>query len=198
MKKWIRRISVSLLLASSEMLLGLLLLINPAGLTGFVIVSIGILMLLGGIYHLFRYIRLPREEAAATWKLSSGAALLAAGIYAVISRNSLAQILGTLTTLFGLVVMAAAFMKLQISVDAWRGKRPYWYLMVISFLTMDIQAMLLLINPYSESSVWIFNGIVLILLALLDCAYFILGKIKKPSSVSSEAGMEEQSVSAPQ
>ncbi|MBO4367894.1 MAG: DUF308 domain-containing protein [Clostridia bacterium] len=196
MKKWIRRISFSLMLSLSELLLGLLLLINPTGLTDFVIVLIGILMLAGGIYHLFRYIRLPREEAASTWKLSSGAALLAAGIYAVISRHSLEQILGTLTTLFGLVVMAAAFMKLQISVDAWRGKRPFWYLMVISFLLTDIQAMLLLINPYSESSVWIFNGIALILLSLLDCAYFILGKIKKPHNVSAEADIEEQAASA--
>ena len=89
MKEWIKKISVSLMLAVCELLLGILLLVNPVGLTSFVIVALGVLLLLLGALHLFQYTRLPREEAAKTWKLASGAGLHCAGsgVYEIADRG---------------------------------------------------------------------------------------------------------------
>ena len=114
MKEWIKKISVSLMLAVCELLLGILLLVNPVGLTSFVIVALGVLLLLLGALHLFQYTRLPREEAAKTWKLASGAGLLAIGISIIANQPWMVEMMGTLTTLYGIIVLAAAFMKLQI------------------------------------------------------------------------------------
>ena len=179
MKNRIKKISVSLMLAACELLLGLLLLINPTGLTSVVIIALGILLMALGAFHLFQYIRLPQEEAAKTWKLASGAGVLAIGVAFIANQHWMVQILGTLMTLYGGIALAAAFMKMQIAVDALRFKRPFWHLMAISFLVTIILAVLLFINLFAESAVWTVTGIVLLGLALLDTVYFILGRTKK-------------------
>ena len=179
MKNWTRKISVSLMLAVCELLLGILLLVNPVGLTSFVITALGVIVLLLGVLHLYRYIRLPREEAAQTWKLAIGTGLLAVGIFVMINQPWMVEMMGTLTTLYGIIVLAAAFMKLQIAVDALRGKRPFWYLMAISFVVTAVLVTLLFIGVFAENAVWIVTGIALIVLAVLDAVYFILGRTKK-------------------
>ena len=181
MKDWIRKISVSLLLAACEIALGLLLLINPVGLTSMVIILLGILLLLLGGYHLYRYIRLPREDAAKTWKLATGVGVIALGISAIANQHWLVQVLDAVTTLYGAMLLAAAFMKLQIAVDALRGSRPAWYLMAVSFLVTAVLATLLFLNIIPESAVWIVTGIVLLILAVLDGVYFVLGRKKTES-----------------
>lgn len=179
MKEWMKKISVSLMLSVCEVLLGLSLLMDPVGLASVVIIASGVILALLGALNLYKYVRLPREEAAKTWKLAEGACLLAVGIVCVVNQPWMVQVMGTLTTLYGILTLASAFMKLQIGVDALRGKRPFWYLMVISFVFTAVLAALLIVNPFTEGSVWIVSGVALLALAVLDAAYFILGRRKK-------------------
>ena len=149
------------------------------GLTSAVIIALGVLLIILGAFHLFQYIRLSREEAAKTWKLATGAGILAIGIAFIANQHWMVQMLGTLTTLYGGIMLAAAFMKLQMAVDALRYKRPSWYLMAISFVLTAVMAPLLFINPFAGSAVWIVTGIVLLALAALDAVYFFWAKRKK-------------------
>ena len=179
MRDWIRKLSVSLMLAAGELLLGLLLLISPKELTSVVIIALGgFLVLLGG-WHIYQYIRLQREEAAKTWKLATGAGLLVVGISAIINQSWLVTMLGTLTTLYGGVALVAAFMKLQIAVDALRSSRPCWYLMAVSCLLSAILSTMLFMNLLGETSVWVFTGVGLVVLAVLDAVYFFLGRTNR-------------------
>ncbi len=176
MKDWIKKISVTLALAILELLLGILLLCNPVGLSSIVIVAAGLLLILVGACHLYGYIRLSREEAARTWKLASGAGILTIGITAIANQHWMVQILGTLTALYAILVLASACMKLQIAVDAVRCSRKCWYLMAVSFLLSTVLAVLLLLNPFAENVIWVFTGIALIVIAVLDGVYFVLGR----------------------
>lgn len=182
MKDGIKKVSVSVILAVCELLLGLLLLINPVGLVSVAIIAIGIILILLGVLNLYKYCRLPKEEAAKTWDLAVGAGLLAIGISFVSNQGQMVQMIGTMTTLYGGLTLAGAFMKLQMGVDALRGSRPYWYLMAISFAATAILSTLLFTNPFGESAIWIISGIVLLMLAVLDAAYFILGRKKKDAA----------------
>ena len=179
MKEWVQKISVILVLAACELLLGILLLVNPVGLTGFVIMALGVLLMILGVINLFQYIRLPLAEAAKTWNLATGAGLLAIGLSVLGNQTWMQEMVGTQTTLYGLVLMIAAFMKLQITVDALRYKYAYWYLMAISFVATGVLAALLFGGVFAENVVWIVTGIAMIALALLDAAYFILGRRKE-------------------
>ena len=77
------------------------------------------------------------------------------------------------------MISVAAFMKLQIAVDALRSRRPFWYLMGAGFLLTATVTALLFLRVFAEGTVWIFSGIFLIVLGVLDCVYFVLGKTKK-------------------
>lgn len=179
MKEWFRKISVSLMLAAGELLLGILLLVSPVELNTFVIVALSALLFLLGAFHLFQYIRLPREEAAKTWKLATGVGLLVVSVFIMANQSWMIQVLGTLTALYGVITLQTVFMKLQIAVDALRSKHPRWYLMGISCLVTAVLTVLLFSGLLAESAVWIVCGIVLILLAVLDAVYFFLGRLKK-------------------
>ena len=74
-------------------------------------------------------------------------------------------------------------MKLQIAVDALRGKRPFWYLMAVSFVVSVVLATLLFLQVFNEGSVWVITGIVLLVTAVLDGVYFFLGRQKKSPAV---------------
>ncbi|MBQ9009367.1 MAG: DUF308 domain-containing protein [Clostridia bacterium] len=176
MSEGLKKISVSVVLAVCELLLGITLLSNPAGLASAVIIVAGVILFIGGAWDLFQYIRLPREEAAKTWKLAEGAGLLAAGLIAICNQHWLVQILGTLTTLYAFVVLASTFMKLQMAVDALRGGRPFWYLMAISTAVALGLFAFLFFHPFQENILWPVSGVVLILLAVLDGVYFWKGR----------------------
>ena len=77
MKDGIKKVSVSVILAVCELLLGLLLLINPVGLASVAIIAIGIILMLLGVANLYRYFPLPKEYAAKAWHLAVGSCLLA-------------------------------------------------------------------------------------------------------------------------
>lgn len=180
MKDWFRKISVSLGMSVCELLLGIALLANPAGLASLVIVIAGVLLIAAGTLNVFRYLRLSREEAMQTWHLAHGAGFLAAGLIAICNQHWLVQVMGTLTTLYAIIVLVFAFMKLQIAVDAFRGGRPFWYLMAISTVCALIIAAMLFFHPFPETATWIVAGVMLFAVAVLDGAYFWLGRRRKP------------------
>lgn len=176
MKVWLNKISISLGLAVCELLLGIALLANPAGLASLVIVIAGMLLIVAGVLNVFRYLRLSREEATQTWHLAHGAGFLAAGLIAICNQHWLVQVMGTLTTLYAIIVLVSAFMKLQIAVDAFRGNRPFWHLMAISTVCALVVTALMFFHPFPEQATWIVSGIVLIAFTILDGAYFWLGR----------------------
>ncbi len=197
MKDKIRKFSVVLLLAAGELLLGILLLVNPKGLTTAVIIGVGIVLIAVGIFKLFRYIRMPREEASLTWDLAEGAGLIALGIIAITHQPWLVQVLDTLTALYGALILILAFMKLQITVDAIRASKYRWQIMACSFLVIAALAILLVTNVLSENMVWIITGIVLIIAAFADTVYFILSRKEKTIPASGETAIiAEQSESS--
>ena len=183
MKDTIKKISVSLALAVCELLLGILLLVNPVGLTSGVIIVLGIGLIAMGAMQIYRYIRLPLQDAVKTWKLAVGLGLATLGICGIANQHWLVTILGTLTTLYGLMLLVTAFMKLQMAVDALRLKRNMWYLMGVSFLLSAALATVLFIQPFpAEATLWIFTGIALIVIAVLDAVYFFMRRKKAVTS----------------
>ena len=179
MKESVRRISFSPILALLELLLGVLLLVDAIGLSVTVVIFFGAALVLAGIWRLLRYLRGTKEEAALTWDLATFGGLVFLGVCAIVNQKWLMDAAGSLAAMYGVLITIAAFMKLQIAVDALRFKRPFWHLMAVSFLLTGTVAALLYLRIFAEGIVWIFSGAALIALGLLDCVYFVLGKAKK-------------------
>ncbi len=177
MKALMRKISYSLAIAVAELALGVLLLVSPGGFTAVLFTVVATVLIAAGVLSIVNYFRLPKEDSAKTWKLSAGAASICAGVLALTNSAWLVETFGVLTTVYGAIVLAFTFLKLQMAVDALRGGRRFWYLMAISVLLSVIMAALLILNPFGgESAVWLFMGVALIVTATLDGVYFLLGR----------------------
>ncbi len=84
----------NLLMSLCELVIGILLLINPTGFTSSVIIVIGVVLLLRGILNVISYFRTNSEEAAREHSLAGGIVLLAVGLrgyYRISQRCAAAQ-----------------------------------------------------------------------------------------------------------
>ena len=71
----------SLLMSFVEILIGILLLINPVGFTSGIIVALGIVLAIMGLGQIISYFRTDAEEAASGGKLTKGILFAVLGLF---------------------------------------------------------------------------------------------------------------------
>ena len=167
-----------LTLAIVELVIGIFLLITPAGLAVAILWIIGILMIANGVYRCIAYFKEPTENSQKGFKLATGAFLLVAGLFFLFNVKFVVGIFPVLSILYGVLVMNDAFLKIEIMVTRLREKKINWYVMAASLL-FTIIAMIIL---YSNVG-FVGAGILLILAAGLDalCYFNDIGKVEVPT-----------------
>ncbi len=164
------------LMSAFEVLVGVLLIIDPEGFTSGIIVAAGIGLLLGGIWQVVRYFKEEPEEAAKEQALLIGMIMLLGGGFLALKTNWLIHVIPLLTILYGVGVLVSGLMKVQWTVDKLRMKKKYWYLMAISAVVSLVCCALILWNPFASTAVlWKFTAIALILEAVFDLIAIIAG-----------------------
>lgn len=159
-----------------ELLVGILLLINPAGFTIGIITIAGIVLTLLGIINIIKYFRTDAGEAVLGQTLFKGLICLLAGLFCIIKSEWFVITFPVLTILYGVVTLVAGLGKLQMTVDMLRLKKSKWYFALISALLSIIFAVVILKNPFATTAVlWMFTGIALIVEAAIDMAVLIIG-----------------------
>lgn len=159
-----------------EVLVGVLLLIDPIGFTSGIIITFGIVLLFLGAVQTVRYIRTEPQEAAAEQLLLKGLALLVSGLFCVIRSEWFVITFPILTILYGIAILTVGLFKVQATADMLRLKKGRWTLMGISALLSLICAALILYNPFGTTEVlWKFTAITLIVEAIFDLVALVLG-----------------------
>lgn len=159
-----------------ELLVGILLLINPVGFTVSIITSAGVVLSLLGIVSVIKYFRTDAEEAAMGQTLFKGLLALFAGLFCIIKSEWFVITFPVLTILYGIVTLVAGLGKLQMTMDMVRLKKSKWYFAFISALLSIIFAVVILRNPFVTTAVlWMFTGISLIVEAVVDIIVLIVG-----------------------
>lgn len=77
----------NLLTCIAELLIGILLFINPVGFTSGIIIMLGVILAGSGIVNLFGYFRAAPEDAAEQGGLAKGLGLLLAGTFACFDQT---------------------------------------------------------------------------------------------------------------
>ncbi len=166
-------------LASSivEMIVGVLLLINPVGFTSLILGSFGLVLLLVGVGRIFAYFRTDPEEAAQEGNLAIGLICSLLGFVGVFKTEWIIATFPMITLVYGVISLASGISKLQISMDLVRNKRKYWYVALISAVLTLICALFIICNPFSSTALlWNFTGAALIVEAMADLVTFIFAK----------------------
>ncbi len=152
-----------------ELVIGILLLINPVGFTSGIIIAAGCILIVIGLINCIRYFRTELKEASKGQYLTKGLMAIMAGVFCVFNTEWFIVTFSALTVIYGVIVLLAAVEKIQLCVDLLRQKRTKWYLAAFSAVISVVCAVIILKNPFSSTIViWIVAGVSLILEAVFD------------------------------
>lgn len=163
-----------------ELVVGVLLLINPTGFTTGIIVGLGVLLALWGAMSTAQYFMAKPEEAAREQGLAKGLVLLMAGLACVLCSDWLVSAFPLLTVLYGILLLLLSALKIQGAVDMMRLKKDNWVFAAGGALVCVVAALFTLLNPFGvRRLVWALVSVALIAEAVLDAfAVFFRKKAK--------------------
>lgn len=188
MKKNAKKLN-ALLLCAAELVIGVLLLIEPVRFTAGVIVFCGAVMMLKGLMRGIAYFKAPASEAARSQNLSNGLLFFLTGAFCAFGYRWLMDAVPFLGIVYAVLLVWLGIQKIQTAVDQLRLKHDRWYIMGISAVLSLVFAAVIFLNPFSETSVlWIFAGVALIAEAVSDVVSFVLDHLKKEEKAASNGG----------
>lgn len=166
-----------ILFSLCEIIIGILLLVNPTGFTRGIIVFLGIALMLAGIASIVRYFRTAPEVAMLEQHLSMGCIELLAGAFCVFNSGWFLRVFPLLTVLYGVLVLVAGIAKVQWTIDKLRMKMKPWIWSAVSAAITLICAVVILCNPFTSTAVvWMFIAISLIVEAVIDIVSAVFTK----------------------
>ena len=164
-----------LVLCVMEIVVGVLLLVDPVGFTSGIIIGAGWVMAVLGAVSIVRYFMLAPEEAAKAQLLFRGLTLGMAGTLCITQYAWFLTAFPLLTVLYAGWMLVLAAMKLQQMTDMLRRKAGRWYMPAIAAGLAVVLAIIILVNPFGAAkAVWTFVGISLIAEAVVELVGAIL------------------------
>lgn len=180
MKKKIPAWANGAALSLCEILIAILLLINPEKFTRGIIVCAGVVLTVLGIVSTIGYFRKPPAEAAQQHNLAKGLCLVGSGLFCALNSQWFLITFSALSVLYGVAILLLGVVRVQWMVDDIRLKTGKWQWAAGSAALTLIIAAIILSNPFAAPRmIWYFVGIGLLAQAALDITAIVLTN-KKP------------------
>ncbi len=167
----------AILLCIIEVVVGILLLVDPVRFTVGIIIVAGVALMISGLLNVIRYFRSSPGEAAVGQLLMQGLVALLAGGFCVLNPQWFILTFPVIAILYGIAVLIGGLSKVQITVDMLRMKNSKWWWGAISAAISIVCALVIINNPFSSTvALWWFTGISLIVEAVFDLVTLIMGR----------------------
>ena len=167
----------NIVLCLFELIVGILLLINPVGFTSAIITVAGVVLMISGLISIFSYFKASAAEAAASRNLTTGLATILFGGFCAFRSQWFIVTFPVLTMLYGVAILLTGLSKVQLAVDMLRMKRKKWFWAGINAVVSIICAAVILNSPFTSTTVlWIFTGASMIAEAVFDVITLIMDK----------------------
>ena len=177
----------SMAMSLVELIIGILLLVNPIGFTSGIIIAFGIVLMIMGISTTIKYFRTEPEEAAVSQILVKGLLMLLAGAFCAFNSHWFIATFPVLTLVYGVVILITGITKVQWTIDIIRMKRSKWFWAAISAAISIVCGVVIITSPFSTTAVlWMFIGISLIVEAVFDMIGSILGNRERVDCTKEE------------
>ena len=177
MKKFLTSKIGNILLCIAEIIVGVLLLVNPDAVTSAFIIGAGAVMILTGIVFCTLYFVGEAEKMVIKQLLFKGLLLIILGVLCVTQYGVLLAALPFVTWVYAIAMLILAAYKVQCTVDILRLSGIRWYFPAISAALAVVLALFILLNPNTAMNiVWGFTGVSLSLEPGLEIATIILLK----------------------
>lgn len=163
-----------------ELIVGILLLINPVGFTSGIIVLLGVYLLATSILFAYKYFKLSPEQAKKGNLFTRACLLAMMGVFCIIRTDWFVVTFPILTILYGILMLVAGVSKIQTMIDMVRLHNNKWFWAGINALVSIVCAIIILWSPFTSTALlWIFVGVSLIVEAVLDIVILFLTYIGK-------------------
>lgn len=173
----------SMAMSIAEVIIGILLLVNPIGFTSGIIIAFGVVLMVMGIHKTVKYFRTEPEEAAVSQILVKGLLMLLAGAFCAFNSHWFIATFPVLTLVYGVVILITGITKVQWTIDIIRMKRSKWFWAAISAAISIVCGVVIITSPFSTTAVlWMFIGISLIVEAVFDMIGSIFGNREKATN----------------
>lgn len=177
----------------AELVIGILLLINPVSFTSGILVILGVCILATGIMFGYKYFRMDAEQAKKGNMLTFAILLAMIGVFCILRTDWFIATFPILTVLYGILMLVSGVSKIQTMVDMLRLQNNKWFWAGINAAVSIVCAVLILWSPFTSTTLlWIFAGVSLIVEAVLDIITIFLAYIGK--KVVEEIVEEEKAV----
>ena len=158
-----------------ELLVGILLFVNPEGFTSGILMAVGAILLVCGVVCLIHYFNTDPVQAALEQNFSKGLVMILLGGFLALRTQQAIHFFAAITHLYGIAILIIGVVKLQQSVDLLRLKARYWFLAGINAVLAVLFATVILSNPFTTTIVlWRVAAISLIVEAVLDVVVLIM------------------------
>ena len=130
--------------------LGIFLMARPKSSVKMLCVLMGIMLILYGAIKISGYFTRDAFCLAFQFDLAFGVLLAAVGIIIIVRRN---VVVNLIFGIFGLLILADALFKIQMSIDAKKfGLNLWWRILLVAILT-GVLGFLLLIRPFETAEI---------------------------------------------
>ena len=185
---------MGLITGLGELLVAILLFVNPQAFTSGVIVAAGVLLGLLGAKSLYDYFKEEPKAAANGNGFLMGTGCLLGGLFCVFAAQWVGTSQPMLSLVYGAILLVAGLVKLQDTVDMLRLKFKNWYTTGISAAAAIIFAVVILLNPFGEDvqSLCTFAAVALVVKAALDLVAAFIGRPVTEEKEEKETEEEEE------
>lgn len=163
-----------------ELIVGILLLVNPEAFTKAVIIFFGIVMVVIGIVYIIRYLReknTPQESKGTTLVLAIIALVI--GLICIVLTNVIIGIFAMVAILYGVILIISGIFKIKAYHDSKKEGYSVSFLMLLSAVIAVVLGVIIVINPFTSFYLlWMFIGLALIIEAVIDLIAVIMAKKK--------------------
>ena len=205
----LRRHMRELIIIVFLLVVGILLLVNPAAFASWLVKVAGLFLIVLGVLRIIRYFRVEAEAAAKGQDFFIGIIAILGGLFCVIKTSWFLSVFPTLAVIYGLLQLVLGFSKVQRMVDFLRMKFTLWYLPGISALIYLVFGFIIVLHPeMTFVSIWVFTGVTMILEAAFNavCIWMLeKGRLpkkekekKEPEPVQAEPAPEQNPEPEPQ
>lgn len=176
-----------------QAIVGILLLIDPMGLTSGILVTFGVVLTVMGVVSIVNYFRTPIETASNEKYLMKGLLSVLVGCFCIFCTEWLVATLPLLSMVYGVIMLLAGLTKVQLTFDALRKKEGKWFLGLISAAISIVCAVVVLINPFTTTAVlWVFTGVAMIVDAVFDVFAVLFGGKQKKDETAVIDGTQDK------
>lgn len=167
----------------AELVIGVLLLIDPNSFTAGIIITLGLALNVLGVIAIIEYFRSKPEVAALSQQLFKGLMFITVGLFCVLKYNWFITHNDILSLMYGAALFLIGLSKIQWTSDIIRLKKGNVMFPALGAALSIILGIIIIANPFGEN-LSLFTAIALIAEAIYDFFTLIYGGVKNKSAAT--------------